>query len=170
MRYFLYTLVTQDHLLSPETQAQLNPAQKLTYAARRVECARQLGNVTLLAQALTDRIEITLKKEHFTVVMEGVRELVLCIDILCTVLENTEEAMAYLDRIDNWVSEAGVNMREELRTLRTKVRRIIMRTGPIKLTRLLPLTILLPTGLDHPGFLLSGGLPGTSAWYSGMGT
>lgn len=133
VRYSLYTLVAQDHLLSPETQAQLNPAQKLTYAARRVECARQLGNVTLLAQALTDRIEITLKKEHFTVVMEHVRELVLCIDILCTVLENTEGAMAHLDHIDNWVSGAEVNMRVELRTLRTKVRRIIMRTGPIKL-------------------------------------
>ena len=92
-----------------------------------------LGNVTLLAQALTDRLEINFKQEHFSVVIQHVSELVLCIEILCTVLQNTEDAVAYLDHIDNWISEGGVNVRAELRPLRTKVQRIIMRTSPIKL-------------------------------------
>jgi hypothetical protein len=134
VRYFLYTLVTADYLFSCEASAQLDPTQKLVYTVERVECARHLGNVMRLADALEERVKIYLKEQEFEQVVADVTELVFCIDLLCTVLERTEVASEHLRCIEHCIGETEGDVKIELRALRTKVQHIIMRTGPTKPT------------------------------------
>ncbi len=135
VRYFLYTLVTADYLFSCEARAQLDPTQKLLYTIERVECARHLGNIMLLADALEDRVKIYLKRQEFEKVVADVTELVFCIDLLCTVLEHTEVASEHLRCIERCISETEGDVRMELRAIGAKARQIVQKAS---LTKPLP--------------------------------
>jgi hypothetical protein len=78
---FLYTCVASDYLFSSEARSFLDPEQKLVYATERIECAKRMGNVVRLAEALDARIKLYLKGQEFEKIVEDVEMLVFCIDL-----------------------------------------------------------------------------------------
>lgn len=125
VQYYLYKLVAYDYLLSEEAIAEVGSKRKFAYVTGRVECAQRLGNVMLMAEALTDRARLYFDAQQSDLALEDIARMLPCLDIMCNVLERAGNANAYLGQIYTCLSRAQGSVHVKLRTLYARAQKIV---------------------------------------------